>query len=371
MKVCFVGLANLPVLAPEYRQHYIGGEEVQQTLLGRALARRGHDVSMVVGDYGQPDGEKWDGIATYKAYPFSAGLPVIRFVHPRWTGMWSALRRADADIYYTSCAGMHVGLLATFCRRYGKRLVFRAASDADCDPAKLMIRYARDRWLYAYGLARADAVLVQSAWQQEAMRNNYLQPSRMAGMLVDQPGELGHRLIDLLWVSNIRQVKRPDRLIDLAALLPAVKLHIVGGTVAGEEELYERIKEKAHALRNLTFHGRLPYQDTCALYEKACVLVNTSDVEGFPNSYLQAWIRGVPVVTYLDSDGVIRREELGVVVDTPESMRDAVKSLLEDPGHLKEMSARCRAFMAREYGEERILSVYLNTFAEVARSGRS
>jgi hypothetical protein len=39
MRICFVGLDNLPVLAPEYRSELIGGESVQQTLLARALAR--------------------------------------------------------------------------------------------------------------------------------------------------------------------------------------------------------------------------------------------------------------------------------------------------------------------------------------------
>ena len=118
MKICFVGLDNLPVLAPEYRRHTIGGESVQQTLLSRALARRGHDVSMVVADYGQTNGAKWEAIRVFKAYRPDAGIPVLRFIHPRWTGMWSALARADADLYYTSCAGMHVGLVALFCRRH-------------------------------------------------------------------------------------------------------------------------------------------------------------------------------------------------------------------------------------------------------------
>src|SRR5687768_17852854 len=89
MKICFVGLDNLPVLAPEYREHYIGGESVQQTLLARALARRGHQVTMVVGDYGQADGARWDSIRTWKAYPADAGIPVLRFIHPRWTGLWA------------------------------------------------------------------------------------------------------------------------------------------------------------------------------------------------------------------------------------------------------------------------------------------
>jgi hypothetical protein len=66
--ICFVGLGNLPVLAREYGHHRVGGAELQQTLLAKALAAQGYDVSMVVADYGQPDGATWDGIKTYKAY---------------------------------------------------------------------------------------------------------------------------------------------------------------------------------------------------------------------------------------------------------------------------------------------------------------
>src|SRR5258706_12067839 len=118
MKICLVGLDNLPVLAPEYREHVIGGESVQQTLLARALARRGHEVNMVAADYGQADGARWDAIRVFKAYRPDAGLPLLRFVHPRWTGIWSALARADAELYYTSCAGMLAGLVAAFCKRH-------------------------------------------------------------------------------------------------------------------------------------------------------------------------------------------------------------------------------------------------------------
>src|SRR5207237_3529633 len=110
-------------------QHSMAGEGVQQTLLGRALARRGHNVSMVVWDYGQVDGAEWEGIRVFKAYRPNAGLPVLRFIHPRWTGMWSALARADADLYYTSFARMHVGVVAYFCRLPRKRVVFRLVRD--------------------------------------------------------------------------------------------------------------------------------------------------------------------------------------------------------------------------------------------------
>ena len=362
MKVCFLGLENLPVLAPEYRAHRVGGEAVQQTLLARALARRGHQVSMVTADYGQADGARWDAIQVYKTYRPDAGVPVLRFIHPRWTGTWSALARADADIYYTSCAGMEAGLVALFCGRFRRRFVFRAASDTDCDRARVLVRFARDRWLYAYGLRRADTILVQSASQAAALRRSYGLASRVAGMLVEQPASIPPRDIDVLWIANIQGLKRPERFLELARLLPDATLHMAGGCLPGAEALFEEIRRAASAAPNMRFHGGLPYRDAGELYGRARVFVNTSDIEGFPNSYLQAWIRGVPVVTLIDPDGVIGREGLGIAVASPGEIADAVRHLLGDPAAWQAASGRCRAFMAREYGEDRIIGTYLDTF---------
>ncbi len=211
----------------------MAGEPVQQTLLAKALARRGHEVSMVVADHGQADGMVCGGIQVFKAYRPDAGMPVLRFVHPRWTGLWSALMRADADLYYTSCAGMEAGLLALFCRHFGKRFVFRSASDSDCDKSRLLVRHARDRWLYAYGLRRADAILVQSASQAQTLLRSYGLASRVAGMLVEPPLTAPTHELDVLWVGNIRRVKRPDRVLWLAARLPQAAIPHGGRRIAG------------------------------------------------------------------------------------------------------------------------------------------
>lgn len=362
MKICLLGLQNLPVLLPELNHHTIGGESVQQTLLARALVRRGHDVRMVSWDYGQADGGEWQGIRVYKAFRPDAGLPLLRFIHPRWTGLWSALKRADADVYYTSCAGMHVGLLALFCKRYRRRFVFRSASDTDCDPSRLLVRHARDRWLYGYGLRRADAILVQSLEQSEALARNYRLHSRVAWMLVEQPDTHARRDIDVLWVSNIRQVKRPDRILDFAEAAPQTPVHMAGGALPDEDALFRETRHRAATLSNVVFHGRLSYRDAGNLYSRARLLVNTSDVEGFPNAYLQAWVRGVPVVTLIDPDRVIEREGLGIAVSSPDRIGDAIRRLLDNPAAWRAASDRCRAFMAREYGEDRILPAYLDTF---------
>jgi glycosyltransferase involved in cell wall biosynthesis len=203
----------------------------------------------------------------------------------------------------------------------------------------------------------------------EALARNYGLAARVAGMLVENPQPVATRDIDVLWVSNIRRVKRPDRILELAEELPDLKIHMVGGPLPGEEGLFQDVRDTAAAKANLTFHGRLPYPDASDLYGRAKMLVNTSDVEGFPNSYLQAWIRGVPVVTLIDPDRTIEREGLGVAVSSAAQIPAAVRHLLRPTTAWKAASDRCRAFMAREHGEDKVLAPYLGTFEEVMRLG--
>jgi glycosyltransferase involved in cell wall biosynthesis len=366
MKISFLGLDNLPVLAREYNRHGIGGEQVQQTLMAKALARRGFEVSMVVFDYGQQDGASWGPVTTHTAFHAEAGLPVLRFVHPRWTGLWAAMRRADADIYYLSCAGMELGLAAMFCQRHRRKFVFRVAHDSDCEPDRLLIKYWRDKKLYEYGLRRAHGIFVQTEKQQRAMHANYQLPSKVADMLVDRPEQERERQVDVLWVNNVRQFKRPDLLLELARRMPHLKFHMVGGPVPGFDELYAAIASQAQAIPNLTFHGRVPYHDMDAHYAGAKVFVNTSDTEGFPNSYLQAWIRGTPVVAFFDPDHVIARERLGCSPASLDDMQHRIAALAGDSTLWSATSARCRHYMEQRYGDERILAPYLATFKELA-----
>jgi glycosyltransferase involved in cell wall biosynthesis len=365
MKICFLGLDNLPVLAREYNHLGTGGEQVQQTLLAKALARRGHQVSMVVFDLGQEDGASWQQVSTFKAFRADAGLPVLRFVHPRWSKMWSAMRRADADIYYMSCAGMHLGLAALFCQRYRRKFVFRAAHDRDCEPDQLLVQYWRDKKLYEYGLRRAHGIFVQTARQRKAMKANYGLRSTIAEMLVDPPEQERKREVDVLWVNNIRQFKRPDLLLELARRMPHLSFHMVGGRQPGCSDLYAQVENGAATIPNLTFHGPVPYHDMDAHYAGARILLNTSDSEGFPNSYLQAWVRGTPVVTFFDPDGLIRRERLGSVADSLDEMQERIDTLVTDARLWQAASARSRRYMQEHYDDDRILAPYLTTFEEL------
>jgi glycosyltransferase involved in cell wall biosynthesis len=241
-------------------------------------------------------------------------------------------------------------------------VVFRIAHDLDCDPQRLLIRFWRDRKLYEWGLRRAHVVLAQSEQQRSALKSNYGLDSRVAAMLVEPAAHdlgFGPRDVPVLWVNNLRPFKRPDLALALAAQLPHRQLHMIGGPQSGHEELFARTRRDAADLPNLLFHGRVPYHDVNDFYERTRVFVNTSDSEGFPNSYLQAWRRGVPTVSFFDPDGLIRRRGLGHAATSLADMSAAVDRLTSQPAEWQAASQRCRQFMDEHYGEEQVLKPYL------------
>ena len=171
--VCFVAPYAWPVLSRDPNIQVVGGAEVQQCVLARLLADNGYRVSMISFDYGQPSPTLVDGVTVYKSFRERAGIPVFRFLHPRLTTMWRVLREVDADVYYQRSSAMWTGVIAEFCRRYGKRAIYAGASDRDFDIGQEQIVLARDRWLYRRGLARVDRVVAQNPYQVESCRRNH------------------------------------------------------------------------------------------------------------------------------------------------------------------------------------------------------
>ena len=298
--VCFVAPFAWPVLAADPRIAEIGGAEVQQTLLARLFAAEGYRVSMICLDYGQPERAVIDGITVHRAYRPEAGVPLLRYVHPRLTGMWRAMQQADADIYYCRAAGGLLYYVAEFCRRRGKRSIYAGASDIDfAVDLSSKIRYARDRWLYRRGLERVDAIVAQSEAQRAECRMNLGREALVIPSCYVPPRERSRskaRGDRVLWVGMIRKHKRPELILELARRLPHRRFVVVGGPGRNSAELFNRMRQEAARLPNVELKGFLPLPEVEPHFDAAGVFVNTSSIEGMPNTFLQAWARGVPTV---------------------------------------------------------------------------
>lgn len=351
------------------RSGFIGGVEWQTSLLARHLALLGHPTSLLTWDEGGPPEEMQSGVRIIKICRSNAGLPGLRFLYPKWTGLLRAARRANADVYYHNCGDCVTGQLALWCRRHRRALVFSAASDADCDARLPELKTARDRVLYRLGLRRADRVLVQTAAQQVKMRRVFGVSSTVLPMPCPGPSNGDYRPPDpsvrrLLWIGRVAPVKRPQMLIELAGLCPDAAFEMVGPLPTGP--LLEAIRIRARPLRNLTIHGPVSREGVNRFYERAAVLCCTSEYEGFPNTFIEAWSHGLPVVSTFDPDNLIAEKNLGMVVRDVLGMKRAIEGLFAAPELYREMSANAREHYVQNHTIEQAMPRFIEVFGQVA-----
>lgn len=356
--LCFVAPHAWPVLSGDRHIQVVGGAEVQQATLARLLAAEGHAVSMICLDYGQPDQALVDGVTVRKIFRMQAGVPVLRFVHPRLTSMWRALKAVNADIYYFRSAAMWVGVLAEFCRASGRRLVYAGASDRDFDRDQGgQIRYARDRWLYRRGVARAHAIVAQNERQRASCKATYgrdavvipscyVLPAKSRKAAANSPGDC------ILWVGTLHENKRPEILFELARRLPQRRFVMIGGPGLSRG-FFEAMRSRAERIANLEFKGFLPLAEVETWFDRARVLVNTSLYEGMPNTFLQAWARGVPTVASVDVGAPVHR----VATDL-----DALAYEVEICFENRSIGQRCREYFERTHSSAEVLARYNGLF---------
>jgi glycosyltransferase involved in cell wall biosynthesis len=351
-RICIVGLDSYGMLSGEGDLRYIGGESVQHVLLARAWRDLGHDVSMIVHDEGQGPKRVIDGITAIAAHTRRGGIPGLRFFHPRASKLVGALSSADADVYYQSPAGVNTGFTAWFARMTGKTFVFRVASDSDCEKEHPRIRFLRDRMLFDFGLKRADLVAAQTVHQQRMLRDNHGIEAPVINMMVEPPQRSGtpvEKDIDVLWLSNLRALKRPELALELARQLPDVQFTLAGGPMPGGETYYDDVSAAAARLPNVRMLGAVRYADTGALIDRAKIFLNTSSIEGFPNTFLQSWVRSVPVVSFFDPDGLVSRLQLGRIATSLDDMREGLRGLIDVPVYRETVGRRAREYALREY----------------------
>ncbi len=304
--VCFVAPKTYPLLNRSI-EGVFGGAEVDLVLLGTALAEDGgFCVSFVSGDYGQPAREQRGAVTVFRSVrPGQSGLAgALR--------LWRAMKRAQADVYMLEAASPGVPLAAWFCRRHRRALVYRTAHRDECDGT---YRRAHPMWgrAFAWALRRAAVVLAQNEDDARLLRQTVgtaAQVIRNAHPLGPLEPQASRDII--LWAGRSAGFKRPRRFLDLARRFPDERFVMICQRATGDER-YETLQDEAEAVGNVQFIPRVPFHEMEAYFRRARVFVNTSDAEGFPNTFVQTAAAGAPILSYaVNPDGFLTAFSCGI-----------------------------------------------------------
>ena len=301
--MCFIAVHIYPVLAGHRGIAFVGGAEVQQSVQMRALLRAGCRISVLTKDHGQPDVVDCDGITVYKIPDAGRrGWPGLRFFHPRMSDLVRLLRRISPDIVFMQTAGEQVASAAVYARLSGRPFVFAGASDKDFVMGPLPGMPPQHTALYRWGLRAAEAVVVQNVAQLELLKRHFHRDGHLIQNgyeeLLAQPGAFDG---SVLWAATVKPLKRPDLVLALARRLRHLRFLMVGGpgVDSGAQAYFDGIAHQARGLSNLTMTGHVPFRDVGLAFDEASVCLNTSDYEGLPNTFMQAWLRGIPTLSFV------------------------------------------------------------------------
>lgn len=372
--VCFVAPTAYPVLAGRRDLTELGGAQVQQSILARAMVRAGFKVTFICMNYGQAADSYIDGIRVLRIFSPDEGLRGVRFFHPRITGLWSAMAKADADIYYQRCSGVATGIVAAFSIRNKRPFVFAGASDLDFTPgpSPVILPGRRDRAIYRWGLKKASAVIAQNERQLSLLTQNYGLDGVLIPSCYDDSTILASNEAstagEILWVGMIRPPKRPEFFLEMARRLPNLHFRMIGGTISNSPEsleYYESLRHEASRIPNLVFMGFVPYADIDGHFDKARVFVNTSEHEGFPNTFLQAWARKIPSMAFFDTGSRIGGESVYPIIRNVEEGVECLSRLMSDATYHQKCAMRCEEFVQKNHSPAISVANYRRLFVSL------
>lgn len=354
-RLCFFA-PNLYPVAAGGGIEVVGGTEVRQWAIARALSKRGFDVAVATCDFGQGPVVALDGVTFLRTYSTQAGVPLFRLLYPRLWKAMRTLRRASADVYLANGSGLAAGWAYDAARLRGSQFVFLASSDGDAMRSLPWLTRRRERWWYLRALRGADARIAQTELQRRLFRDNFAVETQVIVNPVELPStptDAGANSV-VLWLSTYKPSKRPEWFIELARRLPQLRFVMVGLPPSAEaKESWEPAQRAAAESLNLEVHGFVEHARIGEFLRKAALFVHTSPVEGFPMTLLEAWSHGIPSVTAVDPGGTVRRHRMGEVVSSLEELLEAVARIMAAPTRRRELGARAREYVERHHGPDR------------------
>jgi glycosyltransferase involved in cell wall biosynthesis len=268
--------------------------------------------------------------------------------------LYRTLREIDPCVIYQRVACGYTGICASYARRRAVPLVWHISHDAELspgplDPGRNVLRSRLERWSVDYGIRHADRIVAQTQHQAQLLRSNY---GKEAAAVIPNFHPLPPETIDkqgpltVIWIANLKPWKQPAVFVRLANRLRGadVRFVMIGASAkAGSNDSWQQpLLRDIGAAPNLSYLGAKSQEEVNALLAGAHIFVNTSLHEGFPNTFIQAWLRDVAVVSlHVDPDDVLQARGAGILARTEEGLAEAVRKLL-DPRARMELVRRGR-----------------------------
>lgn len=360
VRVCFIAPKAYPLFNPDVKKVF-GGAEVDLYFLATELAKdENFAVSFITADYGQEDIETIDNVRIIKSVDFNKNSLVGA------TRVWQAMHAADSQIYFQEAVSWGTFLVALFCSLHKRKFVYRTANQGECDGTFLKGQRLLNR-AFSWSLHKAGSVIVQNEIDKENLQASI----GITSMVIpngQRLAESGHKQRDtVLWVGRSTHLKRPELFIKLAENFPDEKFTMICQEATGDES-YKALLAEAKEVDNLQFIEAVPFAEISNYFQQAKVFVNTSDSEGFPNTFIHACNCATPILSLkVNPDDFINKHNCGMSCDDDwQRMLDSLKEMLQED-RCVEMGGNGKKYVVEHHDVGKIIKQYKELFKELVK----
>ncbi|MFO0700107.1 MAG: glycosyltransferase [Nitrospira sp.] len=284
------------------------------------------------------------------------------------------LRTIDADVYVTRCAGTTVGFMQLACSCIRRPFVYMVAHDMDVSGEYIATYPIEGKW-FERGLRHADVVICQNETQAHLLFTQHGRHGCVIPSLCpfEISTDLDHTCrTSILWMARVDDWKQPELFVQLASRIPDQHFIMVAVASQVSPTQLDSLHKAAQRTPNLTIRPAVPLHETIKLFQKAAVFVNTSKVEGFPNTYMQAAASGTPIVSWaVNPDGMLERYAIGFCAGQDWlRFEQAVQRLCSDRVLRERMGQNGVDYVNHRHHPENITETYLTFFSEL-RAGKA
>ena len=351
---------RLVIVRPAFYEQIVGGSEYQVYLLAERAKAAGVEVHCVYINYGVPCPNKLD----IELHPVKR-MPLRKTLGPIWSLYWPAishnLKRIRPNVVYVRGGYSWAAMTASYARRNSCRSVWQVAHTNDVTPFPLYRNWRRpfhigEKLAIEYAIRNSDCVVCHARYQAELLKKHYGRSSEVVLKEQPEPTEalLKGSVVTVVWVANIKEWKQPEMFIRLAGEFkdnPSVRFVMIGRPATGAYQ--KQLENKIVAVPNLDYRGELPIEEVNRILAESHIFVNTSVTEGLPNTFVQAWMREVPVVGMVwDPDDILRSGTVGLLSGSFEQMVKDIRNLIGNPRLRDEMGKRAREYALKNHSIE-------------------
>ena len=256
------------------------------------------------------------------------------------------LNTIKPDVIYQRVACAYTGVAAWYSRRNNCKFIWHIAHDTDVSRSEnnKIWRYELTNYFVRkfvdYGIKHTNHIIAQTAHQNTLLRLNY---GKSADAVVPNfhpyPDKeiFKEGTVKIVWIANLKPWKQPETFIRLAKDLKYVEgaqFLMIGASPSKESEWFSSLLKEINSQNNLSYLGVCTQEKVNEILSSSHIFVNTSRYEGFANTFIQAWMRKVPVVSmHVNPDGIFDSEKVGFFAgNSYEYLKQKVELLIENAG---------------------------------------